>query len=321
MHLTTTKSNAEDPRVSIAGVMDPVTHVVWVDSRDGNKEIYYKRSTDWGITWSNDTRLTNTAGTSYQPVLRGCVCCGTDVRIMWVDDDNGNPDIFYKMSSDNGLTWSGDFQITDNESSQSEPSFAFCLTLVQAVWTDRRNSRAEIWGRRSTDGGLTWVAEQCRSRTVTGSAVFPAITHAPNQYDSTLQLFWTREVNTDDHIPAFDVFYQASTDLGFSWEPAIRLTGYNTPDPAIHPAGVALGSVLYMVLKDPSAGIRYRSSFDKGKTWHTDSGAVHLPNTEISDPSIALAGRIMHMVWFDDHTGKFELYYLRNPNGNPIPFE
>ena len=28
-----------------------VVHVVWYDSRDGNNEIYYKRSTDAGVSW------------------------------------------------------------------------------------------------------------------------------------------------------------------------------------------------------------------------------------------------------------------------------
>lgn len=321
VRLTGTMGNAEDPQVSIAGVMNPVTHVVWVDNRDGNKEIYYKRSTDWGISWSEDARLTNTAGNSDQPVLRGCVCCGTDVRVMWVDDVNGNPDIFYKISSDNGLTWSGDIRITENPSSQLDPSFAFCLSLVQAIWSDRRNGTAEIWGRRSTDGGLTWVAERCFSRGTAGSSAYPAIAHAPDQYDSTLQLFWINRVNTDDPAPAFDVFYHASMDLGLTWEPALRLTEHGLADPAIHPACLALGSVLYAIFKDPGTGIRYRSSFDKGKTWHSDSCAVRLSNARIGDPSVALAGRIMHIAWFDDHAGKLELYYLRNPNGNPMPFE
>ncbi len=40
--LTNTTGKAENPGVSIAGVMNPVTHIVWDDDQDGNKEIYYK---------------------------------------------------------------------------------------------------------------------------------------------------------------------------------------------------------------------------------------------------------------------------------------
>jgi hypothetical protein len=34
-------------------------HIVWIDKRDGNTEIYYKCSTDGGINWQADVRLTN----------------------------------------------------------------------------------------------------------------------------------------------------------------------------------------------------------------------------------------------------------------------
>ena len=33
-------------------------HVVWHDYRDGNSEIYYKRSIDGGVSWSADMQLT-----------------------------------------------------------------------------------------------------------------------------------------------------------------------------------------------------------------------------------------------------------------------
>ncbi len=44
------------PVIAING---SVVHVVWSDERDGNYEIYYKRSTDGGVSWGADTRLTN----------------------------------------------------------------------------------------------------------------------------------------------------------------------------------------------------------------------------------------------------------------------
>ena len=39
-------------------------HDVWRDNRAGGIEIYYKRSTDAGISWQADTRLTNDPATS-----------------------------------------------------------------------------------------------------------------------------------------------------------------------------------------------------------------------------------------------------------------
>src|ERR1041385_1892199 len=36
-----------------------ILHLIFFDERDGNRELYYKRSTNGGATWSPDTRLTN----------------------------------------------------------------------------------------------------------------------------------------------------------------------------------------------------------------------------------------------------------------------
>ena len=44
---------------------DSFLHVVWQDVRDGNAEIYYKRSTDAGLSWGIDKRLTNNTNYSY----------------------------------------------------------------------------------------------------------------------------------------------------------------------------------------------------------------------------------------------------------------
>ena len=44
-------------------------HVVWFDQRDGNYEIYYKKSTDNGANWSADLRLTNDPAESNRPSI------------------------------------------------------------------------------------------------------------------------------------------------------------------------------------------------------------------------------------------------------------
>gem|GEM_PF-6402048 len=36
---------------------DDVYHMAWIDKRDGSPSVYYKRSTDYGITWTTDERI------------------------------------------------------------------------------------------------------------------------------------------------------------------------------------------------------------------------------------------------------------------------
>jgi len=71
-------------------------HVVWRDSRDGNYEIYYKRSTDEGLTWSQDIRLTSDPAWSYRPSLD---IADQMVHVVWIDQrDHSLYEVYYKRN-------------------------------------------------------------------------------------------------------------------------------------------------------------------------------------------------------------------------------
>src|SRR5688572_30580955 len=86
-------------------------HVVWRDKRDGNWELYYKRSTDGGLTWSADSRLTNNSAETFRSTI---AVTGGFVHVFWHDDRDGNWEIYYKRSTDNGLSWGTDTRLTNN---------------------------------------------------------------------------------------------------------------------------------------------------------------------------------------------------------------
>ena len=72
-----------------------VMHVVWYDSREWDFEIYYKRSTDGGVNWEADTRLTNNSADSYFPSIS---VYGQGVHVVWQDNRDGNAEIYYKRN-------------------------------------------------------------------------------------------------------------------------------------------------------------------------------------------------------------------------------
>ena len=89
-----------------------VVHVVWKDNRDGNEEIYYKRSTDGGSSWGSDIRLTYNMYISEDPSIS---VFGQAVHVVWVDNlDDLNWDIYYKSSTDAGISWGVDTRLTNN---------------------------------------------------------------------------------------------------------------------------------------------------------------------------------------------------------------
>lgn len=305
-----TESNAENPGVSIAGVMNPVVHVVWDDDRDGNKEIYYKRSSDWGVTWSEDIRLTDTPVASVMPNLHGCVCCGADVRIVWIEQQPGYSAVYYKYSNDNGLTWSNDICVTEQSSIKEHPNLSFCRADVQVVWTNTQVGKSAIWGSHSIDCGNTWSPPEILSCSEHAWAGYPVIAHV----DSTYHVMWTAQVNHSD-TSSHGIFYRQTNDLGITWERKqllIKHKGDHTP----YVSCAAMKKNLHMTWGIPTEGLFYKLSTDNGMTWG-ETVDLEKPG-DARNPSIAISGKSVQVVWFEQGSHGLDIFHIRNPEGNPV---
>ena len=75
-------------------------------------------------------------------------------------------DVFYRRSTDNGATWSPELRLNDDSSSSDQyfPTISANGSTLQATWYDRRldpnNLLQDTYRRVSTDGGLTWGANE-----------------------------------------------------------------------------------------------------------------------------------------------------------------
>jgi hypothetical protein len=69
-------------------------HVIWYDNISGKSEIYYKKSTDGGSTWTDTRRLTWTVGASSVSAL--AIDPNDSIQIVCEDDNPNNCDIFCK---------------------------------------------------------------------------------------------------------------------------------------------------------------------------------------------------------------------------------
>jgi hypothetical protein len=88
-NLTANNANSNIPCLTVAGSM---VHIAWYDNRDGNYEIYYKRSSDHGVNWEDDLRLTADDAVSKAPC---CAASGSRVHVVWSDLRDGNWEIYY----------------------------------------------------------------------------------------------------------------------------------------------------------------------------------------------------------------------------------
>jgi len=122
-------------------------------------ELYIKRSTDGGGTWSPDARLTTASGMSARPSI---VAIGDEVHVVWFDARDGSladpsgyggfTEIYYKASTDRGLTWSDDTRLTNATGDSSMAGLATDGDQLHVVWTDERDGNAEVYYKRATLG-------------------------------------------------------------------------------------------------------------------------------------------------------------------------
>jgi len=274
-------------------------HVVWFDDRDGNYEIYYKRSTDCGISWGSDIRFTNNNSFQARPSIS---LFGQVVHVVWTDSRHGLAEIYYKRSTDGGVTWGADTRLTNNNASSYRPSLSVSGQNVHVVWYDNRDGNNEIYYKRSTNGGTNWGADT-RLTNDSNYSGCPSISVST----SYIHVVWY-----DNRDGYYQIYYKRSTDGGVTWEQDVRLTNiYAVSD---FPSVSVSGAAVHVVWVDTRTGfydIFYKRSTDGGVTWEQDTPLTNDPGGSYS-PVVAVSGQIVHVVWYDTRDGNNEIYYKRS---------
>jgi len=207
--LTNTPELSQVPAIASR---DGYVHLVW-DEYVSNFEINYRRSTDNGATWQATVPLTNDPGLSRFPSV---AATGPYVHVAWFDDRDGNYNVYYKRSTDYGATWQDDFRATADPDTQWYAHVAASGSDVHLAWSDKRGADADLYFRRSTDNGATWLAETVLS-TAYRSQADPCIFAD----GANVHVTWTDD---RDNWPNFEIYYKRSTDRGASWSADERLT-------------------------------------------------------------------------------------------------
>ena len=302
--LTFNDSVSGAPAVATYGSM---VHVVWGDRRDGNYKIYYKRSIDGGVNWGGDFRLTKDSSNSGHP---GLAASGSNVHVVWRDSRDGNTEIYYKHSTDGGYTWGNDTRITNDGAKSYNPSVCVFGSMVHIIWEDQRDGGSEIYYKRSTDGGQSWGAE---TRLTNNLYISNLPTSAVSGSD--LHIVWNDSRNGN-----YEIYYKRSTDGGLTWGPDNRLT--NAVGNSHWASVAASGKGVHIAWQDDRNGnyeIFYMYSKDGGNTWSPDTLLVDNGVTKSEYPSIAVSGSAVHVIYGDYRDGSNgEIYYKRNTTGNLV---
>lgn len=166
-------NNVNQVKPALASDGGTKLYAVWEDGRNGgvyNRDIFFSRSLNSGATWSspdvriNDDPALPATANQASPDLAYDRSRGR-LYAVWQDERNGNYDIYFAYSNNDGASWSPNVKINDDvgTANQMNPSIAVGPPpggvgepWIYAVWQDRRNGNDDIYLAVSKDGGLTW---------------------------------------------------------------------------------------------------------------------------------------------------------------------
>jgi hypothetical protein len=283
-------------------------HVVWQDSTPGNYEIYYKKSTDGGVSWTASKRLTWNSGGSDNPAI--AVDPSGTLHVVWGQLLPGNSDVFYMKSEDGGDTWTTTQRLSWTSGGSAGSAIAVAPTEggLHVVWHDNTPGNYEIYYRGSTDGGTSWKASR-RLTWTSDDSYSPAIA---TDSSGTVHVVW------QDRTPGnYEFYYKKSTDGGHTWTPSKRLT-WNDGWSQYQALVVDSSDHLHLVWDDGTPGnfeIYYKKSTDGGDTWTAaqrltwNSSYSYAPSLGAESPTN------LHLVWHDNLPGNFEVYYKKSTDG------
>ena len=127
--------SAGDGSSPVMAVSENTVHVAWIDYRGSSVETYYRRSTDSGVTWDTETRLTNTPGLCERgPKI---AADGQHVYVVFRADSariGTDMEIHFILTSDGGKTWGTPHAITQSKVSKWDPDIAAADGKIHVVY-------------------------------------------------------------------------------------------------------------------------------------------------------------------------------------------
>jgi hypothetical protein len=299
--LTFTSGSSGKPAIAVDASHN--LHVVWEEDLSGNIEIYYKKSTDGGVNWTTNKRLSWTAGSSYDPFI--AVDSSAYLHVAWSDDTPGNEEVFYAKSKDRGATWTAGKRLSWTADESEDPAIGLDPSgFVHVVWSDETPGNSEVYHKGSTDGGTSWTAGK-RLTWNSGSSNGQVIAVSSS---GNLGVVW------QDNTPGnFEIYSKNSLDGGTTWTSNKRITwdSGNSFNPVM---AVDSSDYLHVVFMDDTPGnfeLFYKKSLDGGVTWTTNRRLTWSIYTEGSPALGVDSSGNLHLVWESMAPGNYEIYYLK----------
>jgi hypothetical protein len=326
-------SAGEQHQPAIAVTEDGVIYVVWTDFRndpdgpgvgDDENDIYFAKSTDGGLTFSESVLVSNdnTTGDNYAPKVT--TDSNDNIYVVWHDNRNGNWDVYFAKSTNGGVSFSANVQVVDDPDTQYEADLAIdnegdIYVTWNHLYTDGGgNTDYDIYFAKSTDGGQSF------------NSPVKVNDGADWQYKSSLKVgpsgaiyvTWTDRRNSG----ISDIYFAKSTDGGATFSANVRVNSYTDYSQGYPELTLDDAENIYVVWNDGRRywtegynDIYFAKSTDKGGNF---TGDFRVNDADISNtiqylyPSLSVTGggRI-YVSWWDDRSGNLDIYLTGSSNG------
>jgi hypothetical protein len=318
-------TNTGDSEFASVAADGSYVYVAWDDDTSvsgsgGKAEIWMRVSANYGASFGSAIRISNNAYDSYYPSV---AASGSHVYVAWYDytpvtGSGSAPEIWMRVSGNNGATFGSAIRISTNTGISGDPSVAASGSYVYVAWNDDTpvtgsGSGFEIWMRVSANYGASF-GSAIRMSTNTGWSTFPSVA----AIGSYVYVAWQDDTLVSGSGGFDEIWMRVSANNGASFGSAKRITtnSYMSAGASV----AALGSYVYVAWEDdtPVSGsgsnpeIWLRVSANNGASF---GSAIRMTtNTgESSDPSVAASGSYSCVAWSDStfvsgSGGSFEIW-------------
>lgn len=179
--------------------------------------IFYKTSSDYGASWSDDIQLTTYKSDNLSPSV--FVAADGKVWLVWHSYRPDNYEIFYKTFD--GISWSGDTALTTDPNADKLACIAQTAdSRIWVVWCSDRYGDWEIFYK--TFDGTSW-SNATRLTTDTDEDKDPTMVQMRN---GIIHIMWQSCTPTSTS----DLYYKTSNNNGANWSESIQFTTDNYED-------------------------------------------------------------------------------------------